>query len=125
MKKLFVTLIAVIAVVTLSSFVIANHHSSKTEMGNDFIYYTKVTAWHEETDSYTIYIYYREGNGVRKYYSGRNPSISGGVASYEPIRKNSLYHSSACNDFRRNYRYVEGPSHYLMYFNCNLPYFNE
>ena len=107
------------AMVILSSFVINKYHSQKTDVSNDYIYYTRVTAWSDATNSTTIYIYYREGNGVRVYaFTFGSPSEST-CPSYYPISKNPLYKSSSCKDFRRNYRYVGDNTHY---FNCNLPY---
>ena len=121
MKKLIIAITAMVAVVTLSSFVFANHHSSKTEMGNDYIYYTKVTAWYEATESTTLYIYYKEGNGVRKYYSSCGDSESMTCLLY--VGKNKNYQNRSCNDYRRNYKYRAYYKDY--YFNCNLPYMVE
>lgn len=104
----------------MSSFVIINHHFNKTEMGNDYIFYTTVTAWIEETESTTLYIYYKEGNGVRKYYSSCGNSESMTCLLY--VKENELFKSPSCKDYRRNYKYRTYHSAY--YFNCNsgLPY---
>lgn len=81
-------------------------------MGNDFEYYTSVTAWTDETESSTIYIFYKEGNGVRKYYTC---SVKNGYDIFYPVYKNECYRK--CNDYRRNYQYAS--SHGC--FNANLP----
>ena len=122
MKRIFFALTILIAFVTLSSFVMDNHHSPMTEMGNDFIYFTSTTAWRTATDSETIYIFYKEGNGVRSYYMScdRNPDF------YYNIRSNSCYRQKNCNDYRRNYRYqAVGCGGFTWLFNANLPYRKE
>lgn len=119
MKKLIVALIAVLAVFTLSSFVINKHNSQKTNMNNGYDYYTRATAWSDENESTTIYIYYREGNGTRVYSFTFSAPGESTCPSYYSISKNPLYQSSSCNDFRRKYRYV---GYGTYYFNCNLPY---
>ena len=126
MKKLIITLTAMVAVVTLSSFVITNQHINQTEMTDDsYTFYTSVTARSESTESFTIYISYRTINGGRKYaYTHSDPRDGFGAKSYYPILNNPLYQSSSCRDFRRNYKY-QGGSYSPCYFNCNLPYFKE
>jgi hypothetical protein len=117
MKKFFVFFSAMFAFYVLTSFVVSTKPISEPE--NDFIYYTSVTAWEDVTESITLHIYYKEGNGVRKYYTSCNDSRSG--VCYLYVEKNKLYNSSSCKDFRRNYRYntAYGTPYY---FNCNLPY---
>lgn len=126
MKKIIIALTAMVAVVTLSSFVVNNHHSPKVELSDEsYTFYTTVTARSENTESFTIYISYRAINGGREYactYSDPNDGF--GAKCYYHIRKNPLYQSSACKDFRRNYKYMGG-SNSPCYFNCNLPYFKE
>ena len=117
MKKLWIVFIAVIATVTLSSFVINKNHDKQSNMSSDLVYYTSVTAWTDATESYTKYIYYREANGAREYLLAFSKDPTN--RQYYSISKNPLYKSNACNDFRRNYRYES----YGYYFNCNLPYF--
>lgn len=123
MKKVlfFIALLTISSVLT--SFSTNNRHISETEANNDYVYYTAVKAWEEPTESTTLYIYYKEGNGVRKYYSSCGDDRSMTCLLY--VKKNELYKSSACNDFRRNYKYRTYHSTY--YFNCErgLPYLVE
>lgn len=124
MKKFIVLLAAVIIIVTLSSFAIIKQHktlSEKANLENDYIFYTTVTAWKEATESTTLYVYYKEGNGKRIYYTSCDNTQSDVCHLY--VEKNKLYQSDACKDFRHNYKYTAGYSHY--YFNCNLPYYTE
>lgn len=93
----------------------------ESENGNEYIYYTSVTAWTGATESTTIYIYYKEGNGIRKYYTSCGDTKSMSCLTF--VGKNKLYKSDACNDFRYNYQYMAGYHRY--FFNCNLPYFTE
>lgn len=90
---------------------------------NGWIFFKSVKSWTEATVSATLYIYYREGNGIREYYSG--PREHGVCDEYDPIRMNPLYQSDACDDWRRDYYWITGPSHHLYYFNSELPSFHE
>lgn len=92
-------------------------------MGSDWIYYTSVTAWYEATESETLYIYYKQGNGVRKYmYSYyKESNFQGG---YYYIEENPYYRDKNCRDFRKNYRYCTGIQP-IYYFNANLPYMEK
>lgn len=124
MKKIIIALTAMVAVVTLSSFVISEKTSFKSNIKDYYSYYTHVTVWESEDEHYTEYVYYHEENGGRRYATstvGPNEVTS----MYYNVYKNPLYQSNSCNDFRRKYRYMCGPSHARSYFNCNLPYFIE
>ena len=111
MKKLFAVLIAIVAFVTFSSFVVSNLYVNDVEFeekGNDYVFFTNVTGWSSATDSDTYPIYYKEGNGERMYYFG---------SYHYSIYDNEFFNSPVCDDFRKNYRYVSGE----IYFNCSLP----
>ena len=87
-----------------------------TRTGNDYIYYTSVIAWCTATDSETYHIYYKEGNGVRKYYSLCGDTRSMTCLHY--VKENKLYGSNACKDYRRNYKYRIGDDKGC-FFNCS------
>lgn len=122
MKKLLLLSATAIVSIALTSFVINKQSPNEygTGVGNDYIYYTSVTAWSTATDSETYYIYYKEGNGVRKYYSSCGDTRSMTCLLY--VKENELYGSNTCKDFRRNYKYRIDYGAY--YFNCSkgLPY---
>ena len=112
----------VITGIALTAFSIYKQSPNEEDSGicNDYIYYTSVTAWSTATDSEIYHIYYKEGNGVRKYYSSCGDTRSMTCLLY--VKENELYGSSVCKDFRRNYKYlIQYPTYY---FNCNkgLPY---
>ena len=115
MKKLFYFIIAIVAFTAFTGFVICQKDSIVDKMDNNWIYYCKATGWRDSTESETMYIFYKQGNGVREYAYSRH-SESG---PFLTITKNKLYRSPECKDFRRNYRYVGG---WALYFNANLPY---
>lgn len=117
MKKIIFTLVSVIAIATLTSFAIDRHHPQETDMGNDVIFHKSVEGWSTATRSTTLYIYYMEGNGEREYLC----SLYSGSRSFQHVKKNHLFRSKSCNDFRRNYQYIS----YDHYFNCDLPKFNQ
>lgn len=118
MKKILFFFAIVIASVALTSFAINKQSSNEkgTRTGNDYIYYTSVIAWSTATDSETYHIYYKEGNGVRKYYSSCGDTRS--MTCLLSVKENELYGSNACKDFRRNYKYRTGGYH-AWYFNCS------
>jgi uncharacterized protein YxeA len=122
MKKVILIIVALAVGVILTSFVRDYKYVENLDKGNDFVYYTRVEVWTEATESEINHIYYKEGNGVRKYYCTCDDTKSTTCLLY--IRKNELYRSNKCNDFRRNYQYCTywGTPHY---FNCKLPYFTE
>lgn len=126
LKKMSIGLTTMIVLASLLSFIKINHPYSMSEMNDDdYTFYTTVTARSTSTESMTIYISYRSVNGGRYYgYTYSDPRDVYAVMSYYPILKNPLYQSSACTDFRRNYRY-QGDTYSPCYFNCNLPYFKE
>ena len=76
-----------------------------------WIFHSTATAWYSATESRLIFIFYKEGNGERKYgYStseGRVPGWDDNVTT------NYLYNSRDCDDFRRNYRYKAGSCWYF------------
>ena len=79
---------------------------------NGWTFYSTATAWMSATESEIIYIFYKQGNGVREYgFSTENGSTPG---MWDEVSKNELYQSSDCNDYRRNYRYTAGC---CLYFN--------
>lgn len=123
MKKMLIIFALVVTGTVLTSFDTNNHNLRKTDTDNDYIFYTTVKAWTEATESTILYIYYKEGNGVRKYYSSCGDSRSMTCLLF--VKKNVLYQSSACDDFRRNYKYIAYNGDY--YFNCDkgLPYMVE
>ena len=120
MKKIFFLLAALVAGVTLTGFVVNKCLPYKNEMKTEWTYHTSVTAWYEATESQTLYIFYKQGNGVRKYVASATRDCS----DYYRISLNELYRSNSCKDFRRNYRYVmyPGAPYARYYFNANLPY---
>lgn len=127
MKRILFAFAVLVAGITLTSFVI-NEQSSKNEnMENSWTYFKSVTAWLDATESKTLYIYYKQGNGVRRYVCCEN-KYSGDELynvdySHMTIRKNDLYRSSECRDYRRNYRYTsENGLFAVFYFNADLPY---
>lgn len=113
MKKAFLLIVTLVISLALSSY-------RNADNSNDYIYYTSVTAWSSATDSEIYYIYYKEGNGVRKYYSSCGDTSSMTCLLF--VKENELYKSEECRDYRRNYKYRTYHSAY--YFNCNkgLPY---
>ena len=117
--KRFFTILAILG----ATIIWPSSINATTESNNesDYIYYTSVTAWTDATESTTLYIYYKEGNGVRKYYTSCGDSQSDVCHLY--VGENKLYNSDACSDFRHNYQYMSGYHKY--FFNCNLPYFTE
>ena len=123
MKKMLIIIAMVVVGTIFTSFDTNNSHFCKAETDNDYIFYTTVKAWTEATESTILYIYYKEGNGVRKYYSSCGDTRSMTCLLY--VKKNELYKSSACDDFRRNYKYLAYYGDY--YFNCErgLPYMVE
>lgn len=123
MKKMLIIVTMVVTGAIFTSFDTNNSHFCKTGTDNDYVFYTTVKAWTEATESTILYIYYKEGNGVRKYYSSCGDSRSMTCLLY--VKKNVLYQSNACDDFRRNYKYLAYYGDY--YFNCDkgLPYMVE
>lgn len=122
MKKIYVLFVLLIVGIIVSGFDLTDYHSESFEKGNDFIYYTCVKAWTEATESQINYIYYKEGNGVRKYYCTCDDTQNTTCLLY--VKKNPLYKNEVCDDFRKNYKYCTywGDPHY---FNCDLPLFVE
>ena len=112
MKKILLIVSLFVTLAALTGFVLNDHPSKDVEMGNEPEYYTSVTAWYDETESQTIYIFYKEGNGVREYYAC---SVKNGYDVFYNVTYNSCYRS--CNNYTRNYRYESR----LGYFNANLP----
>ena len=123
MKKMLIIVTMVVVGAIFTSFDTNNSHFCKTGTDNDYVFYTTVKAWTEATESTILYIYYKEGNGVRKYYSSCGDDRSMTCLLY--VKKNVLYNSDACDDFRRNYKYIATYTDY--YFNCDkgLPYMVE
>ena len=121
MKKILLLFAAVVAGIALTSFVTLKQSATNNGMSNDWIYYTCVTAWTDATESQTIYIYYKEGNGVRKYTYENYKFSSDEIRGTCIVSENEYYRDSNCKDFRRKYRwYVCG-----LYFNANLPYMQK
>ena len=113
----------------LTSFVSKKQSSNKNDMGNEWTYHSSVTAWYEATESRTLYIYYKEGNGVRKYacvfkkYADKD-LYQLSLEGYDVVKENPLYNKKSCKDFRLNYRYMAGTDK-LWYFNGNFPYMQK
>lgn len=124
MKKILLVISTLVIGAVLTSFVANSRLVKQPEENNDYIFYKSVVAWTEATESTTLYIFYKEGNGVRKYYSSCGDDREARTCMLY-VKKNVLYKSSACNDFRRNYEYVAYYGDY--YFNCDggLPYMVE
>lgn len=121
MKKILIFFAVLAAGITLTSFMVNKQSSADNNMNNDWIYYKSVTAWTEATESQTIYIYYKEGNGVRKYTYENHKLSSDKIRGTCIVSENEYYRDSTCKDFRHNYRwYVCG-----CYFNANLPYMEK
>lgn len=112
MKKVLFFIVVLVAGLALTSFVINKHSSKDKAMGNEMEYFTSVTAWYEETESHTIYIFFKEGNGVRKYYAC---SQKNGYDVFYDVSYNECY--GKCNDYTRKYKYECR----MGYFNANLP----
>ena len=124
MKKALLLLTILTASIALTSFTTKEHLSNEIKSETEWVYYTTVTAWFiwDQTESAKLWIYYKEGNGVRKYgYVNsqyyRSPSdINPGF--YDDVTRNECYKNPSCNDFTKNYQYKV--SNYV--FNANLPY---
>lgn len=130
MKKIFLFLTALIVGTTLTSFVIKAQSTIDNHSNSNWIYYTSTNAWLEATESKVIYIYYKQGNGVRKYccsgYKWGSDELWNLNYSGSDIIENPLFREKTCNDFRRNYQYrarTLGVSY--MYFNAKLPYMEK
>lgn len=110
MKKIIFFSAALVVGVLLTSFVLNKETHNKNEMPEGWSYYTTVTGWdaYDPTESKTFKIYYKQGNGVRKYAA----EFWGG---YQIVTENSY---RGYSDYRGKYRYQAG--NYL--FNANLPY---
>lgn len=122
MKNNFILAMALIITLSTSNNVRANGLLSKGD--NPFVYYTSITAWSETTESKTYYIFYKEGNGERKYVVFHVRELDDcPFCGYEDIYYNGCYQDANCNDFRKNYQYKTiFPDGMTYYFNCNLPY---
>lgn len=120
MKKILFIFAIIVTGFVLSSF---GKNEQKNNVGNDWIYYGQITSWRATTESRTIYIWYKEGNGVRRYGAStdRNgrPDTMFGLGT---VYLNPLYKSTECTDFRRNYRYA---ADCCDFFNANLPYMEK
>lgn len=118
MKKiLFIT--AVIAAFTLTSFSRINHSINSNDMEHEWVYYTAVTAWswYDATESRTFHIWYKAGNGVRKYgYSNSSQDMPWPDAIVE---RNNCFRNSNCEGHVKNYQYQTCNSYV---FNAYLPY---
>lgn len=114
MKKLIIALFAIVASVTLSSFIISNYHENTNEKGVGFQYYDKVIGWVSATESYTYSVYYEVVDGGRYYYL--QPAYTD--SEYWLVSNNKYYNNSDCRDYRKNFPYVANRT----YFKCNLPY---
>ena len=122
MKKAIIVLATIVASLTLSSYNAANNQLKKTHTSNDYSYYTTITAWREATESETFYIFYKEGNGERKYIVTDSRNLDDCFFGHI-IYDNEYYHSSRCNDYRRNYQYsFRSAGGFTYYFNSKLPY---
>ena len=110
MKKLFIILFAIVAIITLPSFTVDNSHE-KSEGGNEFIFYTEITGWKSPTESNKYSIYYQDGLDGRVYYLNYRSN------EYCSISDNEYYNSPVCNDYRTRFRYISNG----VYFNCDLP----
>lgn len=123
MKKILFFFAALVAGITLTSFVANKSIPNKNEMNGEWTYHTSVTAWYEATESQTLYIFYKQGNGVRKYVASPNRNCT----EYGRITLNGYYQNSSCKDYRRNYRYemYPGAPYAKYYFNANLPYMEK
>lgn len=111
MKNKYFLIALITACLSLSSFTAEKCFGDNGSMGGDYIYYTDVVCWTSATESDTYSIYYKEGNGERKY------AIYIGYYYYD-IHDNHYYNSAVCEDFRKYYQYV---SNDYYYFNCTLP----
>lgn len=119
---MFLIITSVIAVALLS-LVTYQRMSNKVNNGdNDYIYHGRVTAWREATESTALYIYYKQGNGVRDYYAVTSEEQQySNFPTYLYVFKNPDYQSAGCNDFRRKYKYYAG-RYPKYYFNATLTY---
>lgn len=85
----------------------------------DYDFYSCVKAMSKNAESEFLYIYYKKDlSGKRTYYYSRNYPTS---SSYNYVYKNSRYHSSTCNDLRRDYKYQGGSGDGDYFFNATLP----
>ncbi|MBP5548118.1 MAG: hypothetical protein J6X58_04400 [Bacteroidales bacterium] len=76
-----------------------------------WVFHSTATAWYSATESRIVFIYYKEGNGERKYgYSIREDCVPDWD---DNVTTNYLYNSRDCDDFRKNYRYMAGPCWYF------------
>ena len=130
MKKILFLLTSMIVGTILTVFVIGIQPSKDNHSNNNWVYYTSTNAWLEATESKTIYIYYKQGNGVRIYccsgHKWGNDELWNLNYYGSDISENPLFREKNCNDFRRNYKYrasTSGVSY--MYFNANLPYMEK
>lgn len=121
MKKYLVLFAIAFSAVGLSSFVLNNRISVDKNSDSDRTFYTKVTAYYEDSDSQvrtqTLYIFYdKEDDGSRTYLANYTDNE---YAPMYTVKTNPLYKSFSCTDFRKNYKFVFRDH---IYFNCNLPY---
>lgn len=118
--KMIKILVVAIVSLTLSSYT----GVIKSGGGNPWLFYSSITAWREATESETYYIFYKEGNGERKYVIFLVRDLDEcPFCSYEEIVYNGYFQDSNCNDFRKNYQYkTVFPDGMTYYFNCSLPY---
>ncbi|MBQ9545904.1 MAG: hypothetical protein IJU90_01265 [Bacteroidales bacterium] len=117
MKKiLFIT--AVIAAFTLTSFSRINHSINSNDMETEWVYYTAVTAWYkyDATESRTLHIWYKAGNGVRKYGCSTSSQSTPGI--WDIVERNNCFRNSNCEGHVKKYQYQA--SNYV--FNAYLPY---
>ena len=119
MKKTLFLLGILVVGIALTSFATDKQTANKNGDGNEWKYFTTVKAWYSETESTTLYIWYKEGNGVRVYgYVDGSYSSKESTPGWDDfVHNNKLYHSTEYKSFKRNYRYTAG--HYV--FNGFLP----
>lgn len=113
MKRMLLFLAVIVALSTLSSFALVNMQEQKN-LEDEPVYHTKITGWFSETESFTCFVYYK--NGVEGRYYMIQPHE--GSKDYWSIYDNEYYNSPVCSDFRTKFRYVANG----FYFNCDLPH---
>ena len=88
-------------------------------METEWVYLTAVTAWYKNdaTESRTLYIWYKAGNGVRKYSISYRSQEDPGCCN-PIVERNNCYRNSNCKGHVKNYQYEAG--YYV--FNAYLPY---
>ena len=119
MKKILFVLGLFATYFALSGFTADKQISNEQNDNDGWKYYTSVKAWYSKTESTVLYIWYKEGHGVRIYgYVNSQYNSKNATPGWNDIvETNKLYHSKSYKSFKRDYQYTAG--NYV--FNAFLP----